>query len=94
MILEVAIIDVTDPGGFIEAYKGVREVLVGTPGCQSVRMTHCVESPDRFVLLVHWDSVAAHEDNFRATDRFTTWRAAISPFFAGPPRVEHFDDID
>lgn len=94
MVLEVALIDVTDAAGFTAAFRGVREVLTSAPGCRSVRMTAGVETPERFVLLVEWDSVEAHELNFRATDRFGTWRAAIGPFFAGPPRVEHFTDVD
>lgn len=94
MVLEVALIDVTDPAGFAAAYEQEREILASTPGCRSVRMTRGVESPERFVLLVEWDSVAAHEENFRATDRFTRWRAAIGPYFAEPPRVEHFIDLD
>ncbi len=57
-------------------------------------MTHGIETPTRFVLLVEWDSVAAHEENFRATERFTAWRGHIGPYFANPPRVEHFVDID
>ncbi|HVU91291.1 MAG TPA: antibiotic biosynthesis monooxygenase family protein [Jatrophihabitans sp.] len=94
-VLEVADIEVR-PGSeddFATAYRSVRKVLIGTPGCRSVRMTRGVESPSRFVLLVEWESVAAHEENFRATDRFATWRAAIGPFFAQPPRVEHFADL-
>jgi quinol monooxygenase YgiN len=70
-----------------------RETLATTPGCLSVRMTRGIESPSRFVLLVEWESVAAHEENFRATDRFTTWRGHIGPYFAGPPHVEHYADI-
>ena len=93
MVLEVALIDVTDPDGFEAAFLGVRHVLESTPGCHSVRMTHGVETPERFVLLVEWDSVEAHDTNFRATDRFTTWRAAIGPYFAGPPVVEHFTAV-
>ncbi len=96
MVLEVANIDV-QPGreaDFAAAYLGAREVLVSTPGCRSVRMTRGIESPSRFVLLVEWDAVEAHEQNFRATDRFTAWRAAIGPFFANPPLVEHFTDVD
>jgi heme-degrading monooxygenase HmoA len=57
-------------------------------------MTHGIETPDRFVLLVEWDSVEVHEANFRATERFTAWRALIGPYFSGPPRVEHFTDVD
>lgn len=94
MVLEVALIDVTDAEGFAAAYRGAREILAGTPGCRSVRMTAGIESPERFVLLVEWDSVEAHEANFRHTDRFTSWRAAIGSYFAAPPRVEHFTDVD
>ncbi|WP_229400105.1 antibiotic biosynthesis monooxygenase family protein [Micromonospora okii] len=95
MVLEVALIDVT-PGhedDFAAAYARGHAILAGTPGCRSVRMTRGVESPSRFVLLVEWDSVAAHEENFRATERFQQWRELIGPHFAGPPRVEHFVDV-
>jgi heme-degrading monooxygenase HmoA len=95
MVLEVALIDVL-PGSeddFAAAYAKARDVLVGTDGCLTVRMTRGVESPNRFVLLVEWESVDAHLDNFRATERFTTWRGLIGPYFDGAPRVEHFVDI-
>jgi heme-degrading monooxygenase HmoA len=95
MVLEVAVLEVV-PGAeqdFTDAYRGVRDVLTSTPGCRSARMTRGIESPSRFVLLVEWDSVQAHEQEFRATDRFTKWRAAIGPFFAAPPDVQHFDEI-
>jgi heme-degrading monooxygenase HmoA len=95
MVLEIAEIQIA-PGAeedFEMAYLGVREVLASTPGCRSVRMTHCVETPSRFVLIAEWDSVEAHEQNFRGTDRFTRWRAALSPFFVHPPHVEHFEDV-
>lgn len=96
MVLEVAIIDVRDGEhpAFEQAYRAARTVLANTPGVQSVRMTHGIERPGRFVLLVEWDSVSAHEENFRSTERFETWRAAIGPYFAGPPLVEHFEDVD
>ena len=96
MVLEVALIFVR-PGSeddFIAAYRGARDILVGTPGCHAVRMTRGVESPSRFVLLVEWDSVQAHEENFRATDRFGAWRGAIGPYFAQPPQVEHLRDVN
>lgn len=95
MILEVALIDVA-PGqedAFAAAYQVAHPILAGTPGCRSVRMTRGIESPSRFVLLVEWDSVEAHHDNFRETERFTRWRALIGPYFAGPPNVEHFTDV-
>jgi heme-degrading monooxygenase HmoA len=95
MVLEIADFAVAEGSvdEFAAAYRGARAVLAGTPGCRSVRMTHCVETPSRFVLFVEWDSIEAHENNFRATERFEKWRAAIGPFFARPPLVEHFTDV-
>jgi len=95
MVLEVALIDVT-PGSedaFIAAYQSVSHLVSGTPGCHGIRMTHGVETPTRFVLLVEWESVEAHERNFRQSERFGQWRAAIGPHFAGPPHVEHFTEV-
>ncbi|MEU2666775.1 antibiotic biosynthesis monooxygenase [Micromonospora sp. NPDC007220] len=95
MVLEVALIDVLPrhEDEFAAAYAKGHPVLAGAPGCRSVRMTRGVESPSRFVLLVEWDSVEAHNDNFRATERFAQWRALIGPYFANPPLVEHFVDV-
>lgn len=96
MVLEVAEIKIT-PGqeeAFKEAYGTARELVLVSPGLRSMRMTQGVESPSRFVLLIEWDSVEAHEQGFRETDRFPKWREAIGPFFAEPPLVEHVADID
>ena len=95
MILEVALIDVL-PGqeeAFTAAYRAGHRVLISTSGCRSVRMTRGIESASRFVLLVEWDTVEAHLENFRATERFTQWRALIGPYFAAPPLVEHYSDV-
>jgi heme-degrading monooxygenase HmoA len=96
VVTEIAVLEIT-PGSedaFAAAYRQVRHEVADTPGCRSMRMTRGVESPSRFVLLVEWDSVEAHERNFRATDRFGRWRAGIGPHFARPPQVEHYVDID
>lgn len=96
MVLEVATIQVT-PGSadaFVEAYRQARHLPAESPGCRSVRMTRGVESPEVFVLLIEWDSVQAHEDGFRDTERFGRWRALIGPHFAAPPHVEHYSDVD
>jgi heme-degrading monooxygenase HmoA len=94
MVLEVALIDVVPDGeaAFREAFLLGREHLAGSPGCRTVRMTQGIETPTRFVLLVEWDSVAAHEA-FRASEAFTAWRGHVGPHFAAPPRIEHFADL-
>jgi heme-degrading monooxygenase HmoA len=95
MVIEVALIDVQEgrEDEFAAAYAKARPLVATTPGCRSVRMTRGVETPTRFVLLVEWDSIEAHLENFRASDRFPQWRALIGPYFDGAPQVEHFIDV-
>jgi heme-degrading monooxygenase HmoA len=95
VVVEIALLEI-DPGAedaFVAAYEQVRHEVAGTPGCRSMRMTRGVESPSRFVLMVEWDSVEAHEQNFRGSERFGRWRAGIGPFFVRPPQVEHYTDV-
>lgn len=94
MVLEVALIDVKDGSAqeFAAAYEQAKHLPAATPGCGPMRMTQGVETPTRFVLLIEWDSVAAHDD-FRESERFGQWRELIGPHFAGPPHVEHFTDL-
>lgn len=94
MVLEVALIDV-QPGSedaFEAGYAQAADLVGQTPGCRSMRMTRGIETPTRYVLLVEWDSVEAHEQ-FRSSERFGQWRGLVGPHFAGPPTVEHFRDL-
>lgn len=94
MVLEVALIDVR-PGteaAFEACYREVRQAVADSPGCLSMRMTHGIETPTRFVLLVEWESLAAHEA-FRVSERFGRWRGGIGEYFAQPPDVRHFRDL-
>lgn len=94
MVLEVALIDV-QPGSddaFEADYQSVKKALSDSPGLLSFRMTHGIETPTRFVLLVEWESLDAHQA-FRDSDRYVTWRSGIAPHFAQPPHVEHFVDV-
>ena len=93
MVTEIAdfAVDPDRGDGFVAAYREARTLLLDA-GASSVRMTRGVESPGRFVMLVDWDSVGQHEA-FRASASFPRWRAAVGPFFASPPRVEHVVDV-
>ncbi|MDT3444107.1 MULTISPECIES: antibiotic biosynthesis monooxygenase [unclassified Pseudofrankia] len=79
---------------FIAAYHTVRHEIATSPGCRSMRMSRGIESPSSFVLIVEWDSLEAHTEGFRGSVGYGRWRAAISPYFAGTPTVEHVAGVD
>jgi heme-degrading monooxygenase HmoA len=95
MVLEIADIAVL-PGTEEEFEAAVREgirYVSDTPGFRNARLTRCIETPGRFVLLIEWDSVEAHTVGFRESENFGRWRGHIGPFLDGAPRVEHFDEV-
>ena len=97
MILEIADIRI-HPGqnaAFEEAIqRGLRTVIGGAKGFQGYKVNRGIESPERYVLQIFWDTLEDHTVGFRQSDAFTQWRAIVGPFFAGAPVVEHFDLVN
>lgn len=93
MILEIADIRVT-PGreAAFEAaiQRGIAEVVTRAQGFRGFKVNKGIESPDRFVLMIFWDTLEDHTVHFRGGPLFAEWRAIVGPFFAAPPQVEHF----
>jgi len=96
MILELADIRIR-PGeqpAFEEAVeRGLNTVLAKAKGYRRHEVRHSIESPERYVLLIHWDTLEDHTLGFRGSPAMTAWRAIVGPFFAQPPMVEHFELI-
>ena len=91
MVLEIAEFAIT-PGredDFVAAFERAVPLLRATDGFRAARLTRGVESPSSFVLLVEWDSLEAHTQGFRESERFGAWRELVGPFFATDPRVRH-----
>jgi heme-degrading monooxygenase HmoA len=64
-------------------------LLASTQGVESVNLGRGVESPDKFMLLVEWESMEAHIA-FTKGPSFTIFREVIGPFSRGGS-MEHFD---
>jgi heme-degrading monooxygenase HmoA len=93
MILEIA--DIRIPPGqqaaFDEAIqRGLTTVVNQAKGFRGYKINKCIESPERYVLMIYWDTLEDHTVGFRQGPLFTQWRAIVGPFFAQPPHVEHF----
>lgn len=94
MILELADIRI-QPGQQVEfekaAQRGLDTVLSKSKGFHKYEVRHSIESPERYVLLIHWDTLEDHTVGFRNSPAYSEWRAIVGPFFAQPPQVEHFE---
>lgn len=96
MILELA--DITIRPGEQAAFDtaiahGVRSVISKATGFRRASVQKGIESPERYLLLIEWETLENHTVDFRGSAAFAEWRAIVGSFFAQPPRVEHFTTV-
>ena len=78
---------------FEAAFAQARPLIATQPGFLGISMSRSVESPNLYLLLVQWETVAAHTEGFRKSPQFQQWRALLHTFYESPPVIEHFVDI-
>jgi heme-degrading monooxygenase HmoA len=95
MIIEFALLTIR-PGiekQFEAAFPGAIKVLGGSRGYLSHELRRSVETPNRYALIVQWQTLEDHTVEFRGSPAFTQWRALIGAYFESPPAVEHFEAV-
>ena len=70
------------------AAKG-EALFLAAKGCRGFNLTHSLESPEDYLLMVHWESVENHTKDFRASPARDRWHDLVDPYIDGPPEVEH-----
>ena len=93
MILELADIRI-QPGKQAEfdaaIQRGIAEVISKSKGFKGFKINKGMESPERYILMIFWETLENHTVDFRQSPAFAEWRAIVGPYFANPPVVEHF----
>lgn len=94
MILELA--DIRIPPGQNAAFeaaiqRGLQTVIRDARGFQGYKVNRGIESSERYILQIFWDTLEDHTVGFRQSPAFAEWRAIVGPFFASLPVVEHFE---
>jgi heme-degrading monooxygenase HmoA len=96
VILERATVMVragTGPGFEAAVARGAG-IVAASPGFRSLSLHRGIEDPDRYLLLIEWETVEDHTVGFRGSDAFGRWRAEIGPYLDGDPDVEHFAPVE
>jgi heme-degrading monooxygenase HmoA len=91
MVLEIAQIEIK-PGLEAEFEAGVKKaapVFQRARGCKGMELQRSVEKPQRYRLIVKWDTVENHTVDFRGSEDFQEWRKLVGHCFAAAPEVEH-----
>jgi heme-degrading monooxygenase HmoA len=95
VILEAAALRVR-PGEyarFEDAFRVAQAIIASMPGYRSHELQRCIEREGEYLLLVRWDSVAAHEEGFRKSAQYQEWRRLLHHFYDPFPTVLHYESV-
>ena len=93
MITEQAVLDVTAgrEDEFEAAFAQAKTIIASMPGFRSLQLHRCIETPNRYLLLVSWERLEDHTEGFRKSREYDEWRRLLHHFYDPFPTVEHFD---
>jgi heme-degrading monooxygenase HmoA len=97
MIIEIADIHIKSgqQADFEKAVSlAMSTIFAKAKGFRGHQLRHSIETPERYVLLLSWDTLEDHTVEFRGSVLFTEWRSLVGAHFAKPPYVEHFKLVD
>jgi heme-degrading monooxygenase HmoA len=95
MILEIALLSIR-PGrsqAFERAFARAQDILRSMDGYVSHQLRHCLETPDRYALLVEWESLEDHTVGFRQSPEYQRWKELLHHFYDPFPEVEHYEQV-
>ena len=95
MIFEIAQIDVK-PGmetAFETGVQNAAPLFKRAKGCTGMALQRSHEKPQRYRLVVQWDTLENHIVDFRGSADFQEWRKLVGHCFAAPPEVEHVREV-
>jgi heme-degrading monooxygenase HmoA len=95
LILEIAPLHVRagQSERFEAAFRQAQRIIAAMPGYVSHELQRCLERPDEYVLLVRWQSLAAHEVGFRGSPEYLEWKALLHHFYEPFPVVSHYEAV-
>lgn len=95
MILEVAILEVKpdEVQSFERAFGDAQQIISSMNGYVSHQLQRCLEKPNRYLLLVNWETLADHTEGFRGSPEYQEWRKLLHHFYDPFPTVEHYEMV-
>ena len=78
MILEVADFRTADPADFEQGMDEMKGVIGSAAGYLGHTVERSIETVGRYLLIVRWESLDAHQ-GFRDSEAFQTWKGTARP---------------
>lgn len=93
MVLEVIRYLISDrkEAQFEADYAQAAKILEASPFCLNYELARSQKEPNRYLLLIEWESAKAHLEGFRQSAAFKDFFALVKPYFQMLEEMEHYE---
>lgn len=95
MTLEVAILNVK-PGQekqFESDFDIASQFIRSMHGYVRHSLRKCMEQPNKYILLVDWETLEDHTVGFRQSAQYLAWKRLLHHYYDPFPIVEHYETL-
>lgn len=95
MITETATLNIKPElaATFEEEFKKASVIIARQKGYLEHWLKKCIEYDNQYLLIVNWETLADHENNFRESDDYQEWKSLLHKYYYPFPEVLHFENI-
>ena len=95
MILEAGYLYIkeSEAAKFEEDFKKGTQYISSVDGYLGHSLRKCMETENKYLLLVNWATLEAHTVGFRQAPVYLEWKKCVHPYFVSKPTIEHFETV-
>lgn len=95
MILEIAQLQIkpNEITAFEVAFAKAVPIIRAARGYINHELQKCIEHNHQYVLLVQWQTLENHTQDFRNSADYQTWKALLHHFYDPFPTVLHYQAV-
>ena len=95
MITEIAVLNIKKNGSemFETAFDEAQKIISSMNGFIEHELLKCLETEDKYLLIVRWQTLENHTEDFRRSNEYNEWKNLLHHFYEPFPNVEHYKKI-
>ncbi|HHP7245395.1 MAG TPA: antibiotic biosynthesis monooxygenase family protein, partial [Elainellaceae cyanobacterium] len=78
---------------FEQAFQHASRIISSMDGFIDLDLQRSLELPNRYILLVRWNTLEDHTIGFRQSPEYQDWRKRLHHFYDPFPEVEHYQSV-
>ena len=78
---------------FEKAFEKAQRFLENAKGYKSHQFKRCIEEPNKYILLVNWETLEDHTKGFRQSEEYLEYRTLINQYYEPNAIMEHYEAV-